>query len=110
MAKIFYDHLVVYEEVEKGIDKIAKSQEERDELWQIVDELVHHRALGFILDKLPRAHHEEFLEKFHQSPHDEALFAYLKEKIGDNIEELLRQELGNLAYELLEEISGTKQK
>ncbi|MEK7111757.1 MAG: hypothetical protein AAB875_00355 [Patescibacteria group bacterium] len=110
MSKLFFDHLLVYEEVEKGIDKIAKTHEERDELWKIVDELVHHRALGFILDKLPRAHHEEFLEKFHQSPQDEALFAYLKEKIGDNIEELLRQELGNLAYELLEEISGTKQK
>lgn len=110
MSKIFYDHLVIYEDIERKIDSLAKTQEERDELWGIVDELVHHRALGFILDKLPRAHHEEFLEKFHQSPHDEALFGYLKEKIGDNIEELLRQELGNLAYELLEEISGTKQK
>ena len=110
MAKIFYDHLIVYEEVEKGIDKVAKSQEERDELWQIVDELVHHRALGFILARLPRAHHEEFLEKFHQAPYDEGLLDCLKEKIGENLEELLREELGGLAYELLEEITGSKQK
>ena len=109
MSKLFFDHLVVYEEVEKGISKVAKSQEERDELWQIVDELVHHRALGFILDKLPRAHHEEFLEKFHQAPYDEGLFDYLKEKIGENVEELLKEELGGLAYELLEEIMGSKQ-
>lgn len=110
MSKLFFDHLVVYEEVEKGIAKVAKSREERDELWDIVDELVHHRALGFIFDKLPKELHQEFLEKYHAAPYDEGLFEYLKEKIGENIEELLKEELGSLAYELLAEISGGKQK
>lgn len=110
MSKIFYDRLIVYEEVEKGIKKVAKTSEERDELWKIVDELVHHKAMGFILGKLPQKHHEEFLERFHKAPYDEALFDFLKEKVGGNIEELLRQELGGLSFELLTEILGSKQK
>ena len=108
MSKIFYDHLVVLENVEREIKVLTNSPEERDELWQIVDELVHGRALGLILDKLPRQHHEEFLEKFQKAPYDEGLLKYLEQKIDKNIEELLRQELGNLAFEILQEIKSQK--
>ncbi len=108
MSKIFFDHLVEFETVEAEIKKASKTPEEKEELWKIVDDIVNHKALGFILDKLPIQNHDEFLEKFHQTPHSPDLFDYLKEKIGENIEELLRQELGNLAYELLGEIRSTK--
>ncbi len=108
MSKIFYDNLLDLGEVEKAIKKAAQTIEERDELWQIVDEIVHHRIMGCVLDRLPIQHHPEFLERFEKTPHDESLLGYLKEKIGENVEELLRQELGNLAYELLEEIKKPK--
>ncbi|MGB6882108.1 MAG: hypothetical protein WBD86_02315, partial [Microgenomates group bacterium] len=65
MSKIFYDHLIVFEEVDRYIKDTVETHEERDELWQIVDEIVHHRVLGCVLDKLPKEHHEEFLGKFH---------------------------------------------
>ncbi len=108
MSKLFFDNLIVFEEVENKIDSIAKTEEERNELWGIVDSLIRHRALGLIFEKLPKTYHPEFLNMFHQAPHDETLIDYLKEKIGENIEELLRQELGNLAYELLEEFASAK--
>lgn len=108
MSKIFYDDLIAFDEIEKQIKSVAKTSEERDELWQIVDELVHHKVLGCILDKLPRENHEEFLHRFHEAPHDEALMDYLKEKIGKNAEELIRQEIGNLAFEILQEIKNSK--
>lgn len=108
MSKLFYDRLIVFEEIEKEIDKSSKSPEEREELWGIVDEIVNHRVMSTILDKLPRKHHEEFLDKFHKAPHDEALFDYLKEKVGENVEELIKAEIGDLAYELLEEIRGVE--
>lgn len=104
MSHIFYDHLLELGEVEKAIKKAAQTIEERDELWQIVDEIVHHKIMGCVLDKLPIQQHTEFLERFEKAPHDESLLDYLKAKIGENVEELLRQELGNLAYELLESI------
>lgn len=109
MSKIFYDHLIEFKKVDKQIKKVAKTSEEREELWGLVDEIVHHKAMGCILDKLPGQHHEEFLGMFHKSPHDEELlFGYLRKKVGDNIESLVRQEIGGLATELLSEISNSK--
>jgi len=104
MSKIFYDYLIEFGVVEAEIKKATATPEEREELWKIVDDTIHHKVLAFLLDKLPIQNHSEFLEKFEKAPHDENLFEYLNEKIGENVEELLRQELGNLAYELLGEI------
>lgn len=104
MSKIFYDHLIILEEVDRHIKDAVETSGEREELWQVVDEIVHHRVLFCVLDHLPGEHHEEFLGKFHQAPHDESLLNYLSEKIKKNIEELIKQEIGELATELLEEI------
>lgn len=108
MSKLFFDHLVVLEEVDSEIKKVAQSKEEKEELWDLVDEAVHHRVLDTILDKLHHSHHEEFLEKFHKAPYDEALMGYLKEKIGGNIEEIIKAEIGELAYGILSDLQGKK--
>lgn len=105
MSKVFYDHLLGLEKIEKKIKKVAKTPEEKEELWLLVDEVVHHKALGCILDQLPRDKHEEFLEMFHKSPHNENLIMnYLKKQIGENFEELLRQELGEISSDLLKDL------
>ena len=105
MSNIFYDHLLDLKDLDREIKKAAKTSEEREELWKLIDEIVHHRVLGCILDNLPRRNHDEFLELFHKSPHDkDLLMGYLKKQIGDNFEELLRQELGSISTDLLKEI------
>lgn len=110
MSKVYYDHyLVVLKDVDKYIKEATETPEEKEELWQLVDEIVHHRVLGCVLDNLPGEHHEEFLDKFHEAPHDLTLMDYLKEKITDNIEELIKQEIGGLATELLEELQERKE-
>ena len=63
MSKIFYDHIIVLEDVDNEIKSIAHSHEERDELWQLVDEIIHNRVLGKLLDVLPKESHQEFLDK-----------------------------------------------
>ena len=109
MSKLFFDHLLDLDKLDKHIKKVTKSSEEREELWLLVDEIVHHKALGCILDKLPRDSHEEFLTLFHKSPHNQdLLFGYLRNKIGENIEELLSQELGIMSDEILGEIQNPK--
>ena len=108
MSKLYYDHLVILEEVEAEINKTARTLEEKEELWKIIDEILHHRVMEKVLDKLPRAHHEELLDKFHRAPHDESLIDYLTQMIGENVEELIRQEIGELAYELLQEVRNKK--
>lgn len=108
MSKLFFDHLIVLEDLEKEIKAVSQSQEEKEELWSLVDEIVHHKTLGCILDKLPQKNHQEFMEKFHKAPHDESLMEYLKDKVGQNIEELIKAEIGSLAFEILQEIKSKK--
>jgi hypothetical protein len=102
MSKLFFDHLIIFERIETKIKKTASSREEREELWALIDEVTTHKVLEKVLDRLPRAHHEEFLELFHKCPHDEiTIFGYLKSKAGENIEEDLRRDLKNLEKDLL---------
>ncbi len=39
----------------------------------------------FILDHLPKAHHEEFLTRFYKAPYDLGHFKFLEEKIKHDI-------------------------
>ena len=104
MSKVYYDHLIVLDDIEKKIKKIAQTQEEREELWQLVDDIIHHRVLACVLDNLPKDNHKEFLGMFHEAPHSLSLMDYLKERIKENVEELIKQEIGGLASELLEDL------
>jgi hypothetical protein len=106
MSKVFYDHLIVLEEIEDEIKSSAETGEEREELYEIVDEIIHHRVLGVILDHLPKKYHATFLEKFHETPHDTGLMEYLNAKVEENMEEIIKQEIGDLAYEILQDIKG----
>ena len=110
MSKIFYDRLIVLDELESEIKNVAETKEERDELWDLIDQMVHHKVFDAVLGKLPQAHHEEFLNKFHKAPHNEGLIVYLKEKIGENVEELIKQEIGTLAFDLLADLKSKKKK
>lgn len=99
MSKIFYDHLVLREEVTIELDKYNLAREEREELIQLVDETLHHQVLNTILTHLPKEKHREFLEKFHQAPHDEKLLDYIK-----NFEEEIIKTAKKIKSELLSEI------
>ena len=105
MSKLFFDHLLNLDKLDKQIKKVTKSSEEREEIWLLVDEIVHHKALECILDKLPKDAHVEFLTLFINHPTIKIYcLATLKNKISENIEELLSQELGLVSDEILSEI------
>lgn len=101
MSKIFYDRLIVFEEIESEIKKVAKSPEEKEELWGQIDEIIHHKLMGCVLGKLPKEAHHEFLEKFEKSPQDEGLFKFLTQKVGEDIEDFLKIESDKLKKEIL---------
>ena len=104
MSKLYYDHLIVLTDLESEINDVELSFEEREELWHIVDEIIHQRILEMLLDELDEKHHEEFLEKHHETPYDEVVIVYLNEKIDDDVEELIKKEADNLQEEILQEI------
>lgn len=106
MSKIFYDHLIILEEIHLHIKKMTNSLEEKQELWNLIDEIIHHRVLEVILDKLPSKYHEEFLEKLHQTPYDDRHIDYLNEKVEEDIENVIINEISVLENEILKEIVG----
>jgi len=110
MSKIFYDHLLVLDAISDYIKLKAQEPNEREELWRIVDELVHHRVMGCILDSLPREHHEEFLEKFTDAPFDEELIVYINGKSSKKIEDEIKKVIKELESEILKEIKKQKTK
>lgn len=110
MSKIFFDDLVILDDVDKEIKNISETLEEKEELWRLVDEIVNHRVMIGILDHLPHEHHHEFLTNFYESPHNESHLTYLNERIEDKIEDVITKEIDKLKEELLQEIKTLKSK
>lgn len=108
MSKLFYDHLTKLRKVEKEIKKIAESEEEKYELWRIVDEIIHHRILGCIFDNLPKKDHKSFLEKFKSFPYDEKLLNFLSDKIKKDVPLLIKYEAKKIEHEILEYFMDVK--
>ncbi|OGM11917.1 hypothetical protein A2Z22_01645 [Candidatus Woesebacteria bacterium RBG_16_34_12] len=104
MSKIFYDHLIVLEDLEKELRDLVETYEEREELWQLIDEIIHHRVLGCILVNLPSKHHEVFITRFCGAPHDETLLQFVNELVENDIEEVISKELQQLQEEIVEEM------
>lgn len=101
MTTLFFDHLIVVRGLDKKIKKYAASNDELQELWSYVEELIHTKVLECCLGNLPEKHHKEFLDKFHKEPHDKGLLNYLNEKIGKDVEKLIKIEIKKLTKELL---------
>lgn len=107
MSKIFYDHLVVFAEIETHLSSHPFHPKEKEEIHQMIEETIHFRVMTRILNHLPRPHHKKFLELFHQAPYNDEILLFLKEKVA-NIEELIREEITLLEKELLEDIKSQK--
>ena len=101
MSMIFYDKLVVISSLDKKIKKLTESSEERQEMWQMVEEIIHHKVLGCCLDNLPHEHHSAFLDMFHKAPHDQKLLKYLNEKSKKDMKKIIKEEIKKLTKDLL---------
>ena len=88
------------------IKKAAKIPEEKEELWNLVEEIVHHHVMIIILEKLPEEHHIDFMEKFRLQPFNTEIIEYLNQKSGTDIEEMLKSRMRSLEKEILKEIRG----
>lgn len=78
-TKLFYSDLVKLDDLHQELDNFGLSDEEKDEIYDLLDDIFHHRLLDSLLDILPPSHHQEFLDRFAGSPHDPVLLEYLKQ-------------------------------
>lgn len=104
MSKLFFDHLIEFEEIEIELKGLNISREERVELEKIIDSMVHHRVIGKILSHLPQEHHGEFLEKYHERPFDPSLLEWINQRIEKSVEEHIKTEIKTLKKEILEDL------
>ncbi|MFZ5844850.1 MAG: hypothetical protein ACOY0S_00065 [Patescibacteria group bacterium] len=110
MSKIFYDHLIVFEEVIAELDRHPLNPQERQELIALIDETMHHHILDLILSHLPREHHETFLSRFHQAPHNPKLLVFLREVIAIDIEAAIRARAQEVKKQTLAAIHKSRKK
>ncbi len=106
MSKIFFDHLIVLDDVESEIKNFTDSDDIRHELWHIIDEIVNHRVFDCIFHHLPDEHHHDFLDRFHETPHDDSLMIFIDEKTEESIEDQIKREMDGLKEELLLLVRG----
>lgn len=104
MSTLFFDHLIVVKNLDKRIKKVASSNEEMQEIWKLIDELLHTKIFECCLGNLPEEHHKEFLEKFHKAPYDKELLDYLTKKIGKDVSTIIKSEIKILKKELLKDL------
>ena len=95
MTNIFYDHLVVMEDLEIHISKLDISGEDKEKMHTLIEETIHYRVMTRILDKLPREHHAKFMETFTRFPYHHKNLEFLKEHVED-IEEQIKEEIKDL--------------
>ncbi len=102
MSKLFYDHLLDLSELEALIKKNVKDQEARGEIYRLIDEIVHHRVVGCILERLPGEHHKEFIDHVATRAHDETILDFIRERVSDDVEEFIKHEIYLVGREILE--------
>jgi len=101
MSILFFDKLMVLNKLDYHIKKRYSSNEERQEIWQMVEEIIHHKVIGCCLHHLPKVHHNEFLDLFHKSPYDENILKFLSEKSKKDMKKIIKDEIKALTKELL---------
>lgn len=110
MSKLYYDHLIILEDVEAELDQMSLSSEDKSEFENMIEELIHHRVMDCVLTHLPKPHHAEFLEKFSKAPFDPSLIRYIDQRIESSIEMHIKDEMETIKKELLRDLKSAQKK
>ena len=102
MGRIFFDNLIEIEQVEIYIDRVVETHEEKEDLWELVDEYINRKIVSSILSQLDENSQEEFLSMFLTKPYDSGIKDYLDSKLDDPLEYLIGLSTENIVKELEE--------
>lgn len=81
MSKIFFDHLIEVEEIKIYIDGIVEDHDEKEDLWNLIDEFINYNMISSILTALDEESHDEFVTMFLDKPYDLEITKYLDSKL-----------------------------
>lgn len=97
----FFCHRFNFGRLEKFFRKMPLSEEEKWELWSLVDGIVLSRALCLVLESVPNDEHDEFVQRLCDISFDESILDYFGVE-RDSLELSLEGELRSLEDEILE--------
>lgn len=100
MSKIFFDHYVEIEDIKIFIDEVAQTHEEKEDLWNLVDEYINHKIISSILTKLDDQSQEEFLKMFFDKPYDSGIISYLDSKLGVAVGDVINLKIEEIKNDL----------
>jgi hypothetical protein len=104
MSKLFFDHLIVREEIEVELNGYKLDAEERAELLDIVDQTITNEVMNVILNHLPKDKHRDFISLFSSMPHDLSLLDYLKQHAHPEIAEKIKTHSAKIKKDIIAEI------
>ena len=102
MSRMFFDHLIVLNHIDVYIKETVETEEDKEELWRLIDETLHAEIVGYLLSELDAEHHEEFSQLLHAQPHDKSILDYVSKKTGKKVEKEIKKLAKELEKELLE--------
>ena len=105
MAPLFFDHLVIKEEIIEIINNKPEPDNQKGKALQLIDDILYQGIVSHILEKLDPGHHETFLTQVHERPYDPELIAYLKKHIGPDIEDDIRAAGNKIVKKIIKDLS-----
>src|SRR3989344_7569632 len=100
MSKVFFDHLIEIDSLKVHIENIVNDNEEKVDLWNLVDEYINNKIIGAILSELNEEVHEEFISMFLERPYDLVIIDYLNERLETPVQDLIGVRMVNIVQEL----------
>lgn len=108
--KLFYDHLVMIDDVVSEIELLEVDVSTKEKAKKTVDEIINHHIFIHILNLLPSKHHEEFLKRFHKKPHDITHLNFIQRNIQVDIQSEIILLSQKVKRELKKEIKKHRKK
>lgn len=100
MSSIFFDHLIEIDYLTSYIDEISSSDDEKVDLWNLVDEFINQRIISSILTQLDEDAHQEFMDIFLERPYDVRIIDFLNEKMEASVEDLIALDMQSIMTDL----------
>ena len=100
MSILFYDHLIKKEEILILIDQTNEPENQKNKALQLIDDIIHHELLSFILERLEESKHHTFLSLIEERPYDPEILSYLQDHISPTIE----AEIEQFAHKIIQDI------
>lgn len=107
MATVFYDHMIDWQKLIDELDRLEIGGEERQEILEHSEHVIHTEVLLVFAAHLPNDHHHEFLERFAAAPHDMSHLEFLaahgsgdvSQKVKKRTEEVIAEIIADLREE-----------